>query len=1071
MDMKTQFSIIILLICGGVLLAGSREQKTGRLLKRYPNADANGDGRLTVEEAAAFRQKLKSKTGGSDIQRGTPRQFEVDPGWESDRFPDAAVCYRSPEEIKSIYAKTLPRNQDPVISYKKPANGALRIVGTGHSFMGPGYKTFSVICRAAGFEQPLLLHTGGGITGSARYKWEQENGIFQFAGMAKPKLLASISNAQWDAMMWGPYYNDRPAYYACWIEFCLKYNPHMKFYLSDAWPQLEGFGEIPTSEDTLTTEAFVRLGNERNALTAALIGALNERYPGKVFVMPTSDAMVLAIRHYHRGELPGIEGINRAVGGKERSLWRDRLGHLGPGLDRLEGYVFYATIYGRSPELIKDDIQFEGLPDFPNRRLDRVFRRIAWEAVVGNSLSGVIDKNRNGIADDRERTEPSSELQPVMQDRLPQNKEAIARVETERIETARASWWGFDPVDATQSMQAAMDSRAKRIIVENMGRPWIVTPIRLPSNKEIVFKPGVVVEAKRGAFLGKNDCLFKASGRKNLVIRGTGAIFRMHKSDYHKPPYALAEWRHALSIRGCENVVVEGLTLAESGGDGIYLGVGSDRATNRNVTIRNVVCDGNNRQGMSVITADDLLIENCIFRNTQGTAPQAGIDFEPNHSDERLANCVLRNCRSENNAGHAYHIYLGHMNEHSPPISIRFENCTSKGCGRYSTYVGVANRLGERTVGGRIEYLDCHFEADGAVGVYIRGNEADGCRVSFERCEIVRRDEEATKLAPITIEAPRRLDLDVGNIAISECIIRDTLIRRPLALIASPMSKLRNLKGSLTVESPNGKHIYTLNAVQLEEWFPSQGLIARIPRMPFDWRKTKPAAANGAISEGGTTFRLRGEATLLVWGEAARPIELVAKIEPVGRHTPSEGAMKLTAPSGDTIKLTPKTEDEHLVYRFTPNKTGPHRLHWQGDTKTTIRSVQPSTPIAILGESLGINLIRPQGTLYFFVPTGIERFALQVAGQGAAETVKAVIRDASGRVVDSQDKIAAPHVFVLERDKSETADIWSVTLGKAAEGVLEDVSIQTLGVPPLFSATPKGVLSPLSPGYRGRRTR
>jgi hypothetical protein len=133
------------------------------------------------------------------------------------------------------------------------------------------------------------------------------------------------------------------------------------------------------------------------------MGVLNKKYPGKVFIMPTSDAMVLAAQHYYRGELPGIEGINRAVGKKERSLWRDRLGHLGPGFDRLEGYVFYATIYARSPELIDDDIQFGGSLDFPSRELDRLFRKIAWQAVVHNPFSGVIDKNRNGVGDARER--------------------------------------------------------------------------------------------------------------------------------------------------------------------------------------------------------------------------------------------------------------------------------------------------------------------------------------------------------------------------------------------------------------------------------------------------------------------------------------------------------------------------------------------------------------------------------------------------------------------------------------------------------------------------------------------
>ena len=102
---------------------------------------------------------------------------------------------------------------------------------------------------------------------------------------------------------------------------------------------------------------------------------------------------------------------------------------------------------------------------------------------------------------------------------------------------------------------------------------------------------GVVIEAKRGEFLEKGACLFVARGRQQLRLRGDGATLRMHKEDYHRPPYELAEWRHALSIRGCEDVLVEGLTIRDSGGDGIYLGAGRDGAANRNVTIRGVSSD------------------------------------------------------------------------------------------------------------------------------------------------------------------------------------------------------------------------------------------------------------------------------------------------------------------------------------------------------------------------------------------------------------------------------------------------------------------------------------------------
>ncbi len=398
---------MVLLALGLVLgtsspAAAQSAKQLENLLKRFPAADANGDGTLTVEEAQAYRAKLQGKEAakaGEVARGGAPREFEVDPGWQAQRFPAHAVSYRSPAEIKAIYAQQLRGKGPAVMSFDRPADGALRIVGTGHSFMAPGYKTLPVITQAAGFKQPLYTHTGGGITGSTRYKWEQENGIFQFDGQPVPKLLASIANADWEAMMWGPYFNDRPEYYTCWIEFCRKFHPDMKFFLSDAWPQLYQLAEVPKSEAFFTAEVFERLGRERTAGYVDLVQSLRATHTPQIYLMPTSDAMVLAAKHFLRGELPGIEGVHRVVGGKERSLWRDALGHLGPGFEWLEGYVFYATLYGRSPELIPGEVIPPAEDGFPSRELDRIFRRIAWQAVIGHPLSGVRDANRDGVRD------------------------------------------------------------------------------------------------------------------------------------------------------------------------------------------------------------------------------------------------------------------------------------------------------------------------------------------------------------------------------------------------------------------------------------------------------------------------------------------------------------------------------------------------------------------------------------------------------------------------------------------------------------------------------------------------
>ena len=213
------------------------ETQLSRLLKRFPQADANGDGKLTQEEFDAARKKFQQTTRGKGSPDATEQRMPVfDPGWEKENFPPHAVSLKTPEEIMAIYKSRQKARSAAAISFPKPADGIMRIVGTGHSFMRPGYVTLPFITRAAGFDQPLCLHTGGGVTGSSRYKWEQENGIFQFDRKPLPKFLVAISNAKWEVMVWGPYTGDRPALYTCWIDFCEKYNPGMKFYLSDAWP-------------------------------------------------------------------------------------------------------------------------------------------------------------------------------------------------------------------------------------------------------------------------------------------------------------------------------------------------------------------------------------------------------------------------------------------------------------------------------------------------------------------------------------------------------------------------------------------------------------------------------------------------------------------------------------------------------------------------------------------------------------------------------------------------------------------------------------------------------------------
>ena len=86
----------------------------------------------------------------------------------------------------------------------------------------------------------------------------------------------------------------------------------------------------------------------------------------------------------------------------------------------------------------------------------------------------------------------------------------------------RASSFGWNAEDATACLQAALDSGAKRVVVDRQKGDWIVRPIYVNARgMEVVFQDGVIVRAKKGAFKGRSDCLFQIKGTSaDIVMRG-----------------------------------------------------------------------------------------------------------------------------------------------------------------------------------------------------------------------------------------------------------------------------------------------------------------------------------------------------------------------------------------------------------------------------------------------------------------------------------------------------------------------------------------------------------------------
>ncbi len=406
---------------------------------------------------------------------------------------------------------------------------------------------------------------------------------------------------------------------------------------------------------------------------------------------------------------------------------------------------------------------------------------------------------------------------------IPKDEQAVQEVLAGTRTTANAAWWGFNKEDSTEFLQAAIDSGVPKLVIPYMGDPWIVRPIKLRSKLEIVFEPGVLVLAKKGEFKGGGDSLFSAIDETDIAIRGYGATLRMHKKDYQSEAYQKAEWRMTLRFMGCKRVLVEGLRMESSGGDGIYIGSSGQNRWSEDVVIRNCVCHDNHRQGISVTSAQNLLIENCILSDTSGTAPGAGIDLEPDSADERLVNCVIRNCIMENNEGHAMLVYLKPLTSESEPVSVRFENCLCRmghsaglpldafkdydRMGWAGMAVGAVKDDGPK---GIVEFINCTAENTGKEGAKVFDKSAENVQVRFVNCRwkngwVSRHSDDGGPRVPILIHLRQsEITQKYGGVEFVDCSVYDD-VYRPVLWVLEDESSLgvRDLVGSISVYSPH----------------------------------------------------------------------------------------------------------------------------------------------------------------------------------------------------------------------------------------------------------------------------
>jgi hypothetical protein len=278
--------------------------------------------------------------------------------------------------------------------------------------------------------------------------------------------------------------------------------------------------------------------------------------------------------------------------------------------------------------------------------------------------------------------------------------------------------------DDTNVFQTALNyTAANAEALEIPAGNYNISPIFLPKNSYLVVDANVTVTANSG--YGTSDHLLNVNAQ-NVTIVGAGAttsVFRMRKAEYTS-----GESRHCLVIQNASNVTVSGISCNDSGGDGAYV-----RAST-NVTIEDSIFNNNRRQGSSITgQVNHIYYLRDHFTNTNGTAPQGGIDIEPNAPGDFLLDINIDDCYTDANAGDGLMVSTWLMDSTSQPIGIKVLRHHSSGNQRYGYF---ANNNDPSNAPGTILIQDSFSDQSGSAGAAGRFYAADGATLTFQNLTV-----------------------------------------------------------------------------------------------------------------------------------------------------------------------------------------------------------------------------------------------------------------------------------------------------------------------------------------------
>jgi hypothetical protein len=184
-----------------------------------------------------------------------------------------------------------------------------------------------------------------------------------------------------------------------------------------------------------------------------------------------------------------------------------------------------------------------------------------------------------------------------------------------------------------------------------------------------------------------NQVLFDLTGSSRDDFEFTGLSIYAPFAEY------ASEYNHIFNLQASSYITIRGVYINGGGGDGVYLAGNGGSTYADHVLIDHIWVDHVTRNGISVISANDLNVTNSRFTN-DGPDPSApaylnpGIDIEPNVGTDRLTNLNFSNIYTSGNLGPGFQLAIGNETNASQPVTITVNNLYSNADGMGSIGTG-----------------------------------------------------------------------------------------------------------------------------------------------------------------------------------------------------------------------------------------------------------------------------------------------------------------------------------------------------------------------------------------------